>query len=106
MEQVRLAHLIPQSASQIADLFDIPSDMDEDAVAPSGRLASMANVLLPGGRGFAGLDGQIRHFLNDDSKTTFSVPPMDKEGRKKIHMLAECYGLQSKSRGKGKARFT
>ncbi len=103
IEQAKLAHLIPESATRVAEMFDIPSDFDEPRGSRmNGRLAA----LLPGGRGFASIDVSIKSFIADEGKTTFSVPPMDKEGRKKIHMLAECYGLTSKSRGKGKARFT
>ena len=88
-------------------MFDIPTDDDDDdgPVLSHGRMGRMPD-LLPGGRGLRGIDDGIRSFLEDEGKTTYSVPPMDKEGRKKIHMLAECYGLSSKSRGKGKARFT
>jgi len=105
IEQAKLAHLIPESASRIAEMFDIPSDLEDDEPQDFRRMGRMAN-LLPGGRGFAAIDAGIQDFIMDGGKSTFSVPPMDKEGRKKIHMLAECYGLSSKSRGSGKARFT
>lgn len=105
IEQAKLAHLIPASASRIAEMFDIPSDLEDEEPQDFRRMGRMAN-LLPGGRGFAAVDAGIQEFILDSGKTTFSVPPMDKEGRKKIHMLAECYGLTSKSRGSGKARFT
>ena len=101
------AHLIPASASEVADMFDIS---DEEA-----EMNGMARARRHKGRGLPPdvteswmiqLNDQIRDFLDDIGKQTFSLPPMDGEGRKKIHMLAECYGLQSKSRGGGRARFT
>lgn len=105
IEQAKLAHLIPESATRVAELFDIPSDFEEEGMVDPRRTGRMPN-LLPGGRGFPALDAGIRSFIADSGKTAYSVAPMDKEGRRKVHMLAECYGLSSKSRGKGKARFT
>lgn len=103
-----LAHLIPASASEVAEMFDISSGEEAE-------MAGMARVRRHKGRGLlpdvteswmVQLNEQIRDFLDDGGKQTFSLPPMDGEGRKKIHMLAECYGLGSKSRGGGRARFT
>jgi len=94
--QASLAHLIPPSAAVVAEMFDISSE--EFSAAPPGRMA------LP--KPLEQVDQDIRSFLGIAGKNAYSLPPMDKEGRKKIHMLAECYGLKSKSRGKGRARFT
>lgn len=108
VEQAKLAHLIPASAMEIADMFDVPSDVDEGPGSNSinAKMRKILNELLPGGRGLEGVNEGIRKFMKDDGKSTYSVPPMDKEGRMKVHMLAECYGMTSKSRGKGQARFT
>ncbi|KDN52404.1 hypothetical protein K437DRAFT_232250 [Tilletiaria anomala UBC 951] len=51
------------------------------------------------------LNGQIQIFLRDTGNDTMSLPPMDKRSRAQVHMLAAAYGLKSKSRGTGKARF-
>lgn len=50
------------------------------------------------------VDDLIQAFLKDKKSESMSLPPMDKEGRKKIHMLAECYGVGSTSRGSGKKK--
>lgn len=100
--QASLAHLIPASAAEVADMFDISSD-DEAALGANGggrgRLAMLPKPLEQ-------VDADIRLFMATSGKSTYSLPPMDKEGRMRIHMLAECYGLKSKSRGKGRNRFT
>jgi hypothetical protein len=87
--QASLAHLIPASASEIADMFDVSSGEEADS-APQGRMGRMRNLLLP---------------ETFEERTTYSLPPMDKETRKKVHMLAEAFGLVSKSRGSGHQRF-
>lgn len=52
------------------------------------------------------LHTKIRDFvLHDISKTSLALPPMSKKSRVAIHLLAEVYGLKSKSAGKGAARF-
>ena len=79
-------------------MFDISSD-EENMIPPRGRMAFLPKPMEQ-------YDEDIRAFLELDGKNTFSLPPMGKEGRMKIHMLAECYGLTSKSRGKGQSRFT
>ncbi|GAA5874063.1 hypothetical protein JCM8547_004818 [Rhodosporidiobolus lusitaniae] len=49
---------------------------------------------------------RIRHFiLYDLSTSTLSLPPMSKKARIAVHLLAEVYGLKSRSLGSGKARF-
>ncbi|KAK4687093.1 ferric-chelate reductase, partial [Tremellales sp. Uapishka_1] len=101
IQQASLAHLIPRSAAEVADLFDV--DSDQEVAMPMGKRGRMAH-LFP--QSLEQIDGHIRDFLLDHGKTTYSLPPMDKEGRKKVHMLAECFGLVSKSRGSGKSRFT
>lgn len=123
-QQASLAHLIPASASQVADMFDIDSE-DEDALGGYGGggrrgMSKMRKMLnLPPMLVSAGLGGsavragemeaiveQIRDFIDDAGRTTFALHPMEKAGRERMHMLAECFGLKSNSKGKGKARFT
>lgn len=104
-----LAHLIPASASEVADMFDISSaeEAEMNGMARARRMGKGRGLLPDVTESWmVQLNDQIRDFLDDNGKQTFSLPPMDGEGRKKIHMLAECYGLQSKSRGGGRARFT
>lgn len=52
------------------------------------------------------LNIQIKHFLSVDiGKKSLSLPAMSKKSRVAVHLLAELYGLKSKSLGKGKDRF-
>ncbi|KAK8865942.1 hypothetical protein IAR55_001091 [Kwoniella newhampshirensis] len=101
--QASVAHLIPASASEVARMFDISSDEDEDGLM---RPPFRKGGRMPSGVSLDYVDQKIQIFLDDKGKQTLSLPPMDKEGRKKVHLLAECYGLKSKSRGSGKTRFT
>jgi hypothetical protein len=34
------------------------------------------------------------------------LPPMDKESRRRVHLIADCFTLKSVSKGKGKDRYT
>ena len=126
-QQASLAHLIPASAAEVADMFDISSDEAEIAAMGMGigrgggrkgkgkAMFQYAELAAGGfevpnsintGVGIAGLVEQVRVFVDDPHKTTHTLPPMDKEGRRRMHMLAECFDMKSKSRGSGKARFT
>ncbi|KAL1742507.1 hypothetical protein HDZ31DRAFT_43116 [Schizophyllum fasciatum] len=49
---------------------------------------------------------QIRRFIDDIGRTSMSLPPANKDTRKKVHELANAFGLKSESKGKGEARFT
>lgn len=52
------------------------------------------------------LNSRIRDFLLYDlSSPSMALPPMSKKSRVAVHLLAETYGMKSKSLGKGKARF-
>lgn len=100
-----MAHLIPASAAEVAEMFDISSGEDEDS---PGIWKNKRQGLLPdiSETWMSQVNSQVQEFLQDGGKTTFSLPPMAKDGRMKIHMLAECYGLVSKSKGGGRGRFT
>ncbi|CAK9779423.1 hypothetical protein CC85DRAFT_289648 [Cutaneotrichosporon oleaginosum] len=99
----RMAHLIPGSAAEVAELFDISSDEGGGEGAGWGVKYRRSNPLLPPTLG--DIDMMIQDFMRDSGRTTLQLPPMEKETRKKVHMLAECYDLKSKSKGKGAARF-
>ncbi|KAM0747076.1 hypothetical protein T439DRAFT_272741, partial [Meredithblackwellia eburnea MCA 4105] len=47
----------------------------------------------------------MREFVMDPTKETLALPPMSKKSRVAVHLLAEVYGLKSKSVGKGSSRF-
>ncbi|KAH9007974.1 hypothetical protein EDB84DRAFT_1281330 [Lactarius hengduanensis] len=51
--------------------------------------------------------GHMRRFVEDlGSAPTLSLPPMQPHARKSVHELATAFNLNSKSEGKGAARFT
>ncbi|KAK9324641.1 hypothetical protein V1517DRAFT_317011 [Lipomyces orientalis] len=52
------------------------------------------------------IKSEIETFLRNDGQTTLSLPPMDKNSRKAVHVLAAAYHLSSKSIGGGTQRFT
>lgn len=93
-----IAHLIPGSASEVADMFDVSDDDWSGIPTRGGRVALLPLTLRQ-------INTQITTFLLDNGKTTLPLPPMDKETRRKVHMLAELYDLKSKSKGKGNSRF-
>ncbi|KAI4521431.1 hypothetical protein K525DRAFT_239119 [Schizophyllum commune Loenen D] len=49
---------------------------------------------------------EIRRFIADIGRVSMALPPANKETRKQVHDLAEAFGLKSKSKGKGDARYT
>ncbi|GAA5862382.1 hypothetical protein JCM3774_002498 [Rhodotorula dairenensis] len=54
----------------------------------------------------ATINKQIRQFIQYEiGVMTMSLPPMSKKSRIAVHLLAEAYGLKSRSLGKGTARF-
>lgn len=107
-QQASLAHLIPASAAEVADMFDV--DSEDEGTRGMGKMRKMLNLPpQPGMGGLGDLEGivrNVREFVDDPGRTTFSLSPMEKEGRARMHLLAECFGLKSNSKGKGRARFT
>ncbi|PRQ75781.1 hypothetical protein AAT19DRAFT_12803 [Rhodotorula toruloides] len=54
----------------------------------------------------ATVNRRIRHFIvNEIGEQSVSLPPMSKKARIAVHLLAEVYGLKSRSMGKGNSRF-
>uniref|UniRef100_D8QB07 G-patch domain-containing protein n=2 Tax=Schizophyllum commune (strain H4-8 / FGSC 9210) TaxID=578458 RepID=D8QB07_SCHCM len=49
---------------------------------------------------------EIRRFIADIGRVSMALPPANKETRKKVHELANAFGLKSESKGKGEARYT
>ncbi|KAK9316712.1 hypothetical protein V1524DRAFT_475270 [Lipomyces starkeyi] len=49
---------------------------------------------------------EIEIFLRNEGQTTLSLPPMAKNSRRAVHVLATAYNLSSKSIGGGTQRFT
>lgn len=98
-----IAHLIPRSAAEVAELFDVSDDGADLGEGGGWGVTYRSNPLLPPTLG--DIDLMIQDFMGDSGRTTLQLAAMDKETRKKVHMLAECYGLKSKSKGKGVGRF-
>ncbi|TFY64080.1 hypothetical protein EVG20_g6060, partial [Dentipellis fragilis] len=79
-----------------------------------GRKAMMAAAALDTGAplanrvvDMASLEVQIRRFLeNIGGSGSMSLPPMQKDARKKVHELAAVFNLKSVSKGKGMERYT
>jgi len=55
---------------------------------------------------FSSIADQIRAFVEDLRIETLELPPMDKGSRRKVHQIANCYHLKSKSRGAEGKRYT
>ncbi|KAI0633502.1 hypothetical protein C8Q77DRAFT_1209507 [Trametes polyzona] len=56
---------------------------------------------------FVSLEQQIRRFLADiGGSNSMSLPPADKETRKRVHELAGAFNLKSQSKGSGQTRYT
>ena len=67
------------------------------------ELAEIPNRVID----FITLEQQIRRFiLNVGGPQTMSLPPCNKEIRKKIHEMAQAFNLKSVSKGHGDARYT
>ena len=54
---------------------------------------------------FAHIREMIESFLQDEGRTTLTLPAMKKHDRAMVHNMADAYQIKSKSRGKGKERF-
>lgn len=85
--------------------FDSDDD-DDDGPLPIGTITKGGKNDRSGITNMVALDEEIQRFLRDHGKTTMSLPPMEKESRKRVHELADCYSLKSASKGAGRKRFT
>lgn len=69
---------------------------EEDAVELPNRIVNLIT-----------LEQQIRRFLEDiGGPRSMTLPPCDKNTRKKVHALAAAFYLKSQSKGGGDARYT
>lgn len=76
---------------------------DEEAV--QHFIDDTASDAFPSMLSMARLQQGIESFLSDATKSTFALPPMNKQMRASVHSLAMAYNLRSKSRGNGENRF-
>ena len=72
----------------------------------AGKKAKAAREAASQSNDAATINKQIRQFIQYEiGMATMSLPPMSKKSRIAVHLLAEAYGLKSRSMGKGNARF-
>ncbi|GAA6002964.1 uncharacterized protein JCM10292_000269 [Rhodotorula paludigena] len=74
----------------------------------AGKKGFSAGAALEGGSSndAAVVNSRIRKFVQYDlDSSSLSLPPMSKKSRIAVHLLAEVYGLKSRSLGAGKHRF-
>ncbi|KAF7375199.1 Protein SQS1 [Mycena sanguinolenta] len=77
------------------------------AMLAAARLDSTITVLPNRIIDMTTLEQQIRRFIGAiGGPPSMSLPPADKETRKKVHEMALAFGLKSQSKGKGEARYT
>lgn len=81
--------------------FDSNDDPADDVNFNRGGKSNRSGI-----NNMVALDEEIQYFLRDLGKTTMSLPPMDKDSRRRIHELAGAYSLKSASKGAGRKRFT
>ncbi|KAF8658390.1 hypothetical protein AX16_001999 [Volvariella volvacea WC 439] len=77
------------------------------AMLAASRLDPTITVLPNRVIDMVGLVQQIRRWIADlGGPQSMALPPADKGTRKRVHELANAFGLKSVSKGKGEARYT
>lgn len=51
------------------------------------------------------LEPKLRSFVTNVGMHTMALPAMDKESRRRVHLLAECFGIKTASKGAGAGRY-
>ncbi|KAG8957787.1 hypothetical protein FRC03_009820 [Tulasnella sp. 419] len=73
----------------------VSTSVEDDGSGPTMQISDLFS-----------LEKQIRLFLADlGGPKTMPLPPMDKESRRRVHMLCQCFNLKSDSKGGGHNRF-
>ncbi|GAA5985106.1 hypothetical protein JCM10908_002525 [Rhodotorula pacifica] len=73
---------------------------------PGGKKGKAAREAASQSNDAATINKQIRQFIQYEiGQMSMSLPPMSKKSRIAVHLLAEAYGLKSRSMGKGNNRF-
>ncbi|GAA5915885.1 hypothetical protein JCM5296_002523 [Sporobolomyces johnsonii] len=94
-----------RAAARASALEASSRDASKYAKKPKGKVASKLSSPL-GNNDAATMNSVMREFiLYDLSSPSLSLPPMSKKSRIAVHLLAELYGLKSRSLGTGKQRF-
>jgi hypothetical protein len=89
---------VPHAKPAIAFISSDIDDEASDASSIPSTPARAVNILT--------LEPQIRRFIADIGRQTMVLPPMEKESRRRVHLLAQAFNLNSKSVGKGDKRHT
>ncbi len=72
----------------------------------NGESGKTPSIKVPPFVDLSSIADQISAFVEDIRIETLELPPMDKRSRKKVHLIADCYDLKSKSRGPEGNRYT
>ncbi|ELU42477.1 heat shock protein Hsp88 [Rhizoctonia solani AG-1 IA] len=51
------------------------------------------------------VESRLRSFVANLAQKTMALPAMDKESRRRVHLLAECFTIKTVSKGKGVGRY-
>ncbi|GAA5954955.1 hypothetical protein JCM21900_005945 [Sporobolomyces salmonicolor] len=103
--QKKAAKKAERAAARASALEASSRDASKYAKKSKGKVASKFSSPL-GNNDAATMNSVIREFiLYDLSSPSLSLPPMSKKSRIAVHLLAELYGLKSRSLGTGKQRF-
>lgn len=76
--------------------------MQAKAIKAAAELSD--DDMLPDYYNVETINTEIQSFVDVPQRKMMKLPPMDNKSRKQIHMLADAYGLKSKSTGKGVGR--
>ena len=74
-------------------------------VHDNGEGGKAAFIKVPPSVNFSAIVDQINTFVEDLGIETIELPPMDKRIRKKVHQIANSFGLKSKSSGPEGERY-
>ncbi|KDN46182.1 hypothetical protein RSAG8_04409, partial [Rhizoctonia solani AG-8 WAC10335] len=75
--------------------------------SPKRGAGSKASFLFNSGSPLtlSAVESRLRSFVSNLSQSSMALPAMDKESRRRVHLLAECFTVNSISKGKGAGRY-
>ncbi|KAJ1304472.1 hypothetical protein OPQ81_005619 [Rhizoctonia solani] len=75
--------------------------------SPKRGAGSKASFLFNSGPPLtlAAVESRLRSFVNNISQKSMALPAMDKESRRRVHLLAECFTVKTASKGNGAGRY-
>ncbi|KZV93439.1 hypothetical protein EXIGLDRAFT_717163 [Exidia glandulosa HHB12029] len=97
--EMQAAALSPRMAKQLGKRF---KKENRNKGATTGETLVRAGAVTD----FPVIEAEIRGFVRDiGGKASMALPPLDKASRARVHLIAQSFGLKSKSTGGGEARF-